>query len=66
LSLLLITLLLIGLTELACRAIPAHNGYGTFSDVINKTTKRDAMGNLADTLTDSKYLKSKVLQVALK
>ena len=65
-SLLLITLLLIGLTELACRAIPAHDGFGTFSDVINKTIKRDAMGDLTDTLTDSKYQKFKVLLVALK
>jgi hypothetical protein len=66
LSLLLITLLLIGLTELACRTIPAHDGFGTFSDVINKTIKRDARGDSTDTLTNSKYLKFKVLLVALK
>jgi hypothetical protein len=66
LSLLLITLLLIGLTELACRAIPAHDGFGTFSDVINMTVKRDAMGDLTETLTDSKYQKFKALLVVLK
>ncbi len=37
--LLILTLTLIGITELACRKIPAHDGVGEFANTINGNSK---------------------------
>jgi hypothetical protein len=40
--LLFATSILIYLAELACNAIPAHNGYGEYGDLANNTLRLDA------------------------
>ena len=45
-SLLLLTLTLIALTEYACRSLPNHAGIGALGNVVNGTLKRDLEANI--------------------
>lgn len=45
-SLLLLTLTLIALTEYACRSLPNHAGIGALGNALNGTLKRDLAANI--------------------
>lgn len=45
-SLLLITLTLIAITEYACRTIPNHSGIGAIGNIANDTLKRDLVADV--------------------